>query len=279
MNNAKDYLKGTRLKVLVYGLTGSGKSSALLSHPGKKFVYIFDPAGLETFAGHDVDYEMFVPEMQVMAKSKLGSKSKAAELLRPDPKTYLRFEKDFEDKAGSGFFKAYDLIGFESLTTLLPMIMWYILDSQGRGNSAPEIADYYYRADGIANIVRLAASIASVVFFSAHSETSKDEVSGRIENNLFLPAALKANLPLLFSEVVHTTVEPDKEGNVLYLMQMKPDKRSPLVRTSLSNVKPFEDVTIDWDKPVAGQGFFSLYHTAVEQGAVKPVDDTTLKMG
>lgn len=279
MPNAKDYVKGSRLKVLAYGLTGAGKSSALLSHPGKKFVYIFDPAGLETFAGHDIDYEMFVPEMQTLKKSQLGKNSKQAELLRPDPQTYLRFEQDFEQKAGNGFFKSYDLIGFESLTTLLPMIMWYILEQQGRGNSAPEIADYYYRADGIANIVRLATSQASVTFFSAHCDVAKDEVSGRIENNLYLPAALKANLPLLFSEVVHFLAEPDREGSVLYKAQMKPDKRSPLVRTSLSNVKPFEDVTIDWSKSVEGQGFFSLYNKGVFKTPEELKQDTTIKMG
>ena len=279
MPNAKDYQKGTQTKTLAYGPTGGGKSSAFLSHPGKKFVYIFDPAGLETYAGHDVEYEMFVPEIMGLKKSNLGKGSKSAELLRPDPETYLRFEKDFEDRIKDRFFVGYDALGFESLTTFLPMAMWYILEQQGRGNSAPEIQDYYYRTDAISNIVRVAASQANSVFFSAHCEAEKDEVTGRIENMLSLPRSLKTGLPLLFSEVVQFRAEPNRDGNMKYVAQMKPDKRSPLVRTSLSNVQQFEDVTIDWNKPLAGQGFYGLYEKYKVMPEKELREQNSIKMG
>jgi len=279
MPNAKDYQKGTQLKVLAYGPTGGGKSSAFLTHPGKKFVYIFDPAGLETYAGHDVEYEMFVPEIVGLTKSTLGKGSKSAEILRPDPQTYLRFEKDFEQRIADKFFAGYDALGFESLTTFLPMSMWYILEQQGRGNSAPEIQDYYYRTDAISNIVRVAASQAKAVFFSAHCETEKDEVSGRIENMLSLPRSLKTGLPLLFSEVVQFKAEPDRDGNIKYTAQMKPDKRSPLIRTSLSGVQQFEDVTIDWSRPPEGQGFFGLYGKHKVKPAEELKKQNSIKMG
>lgn len=279
MPNAKDYEKGTQTKTLAYGLTGAGKSAAFLTHPGRKFAYIFDPAGIETFAGHDVEYELFVPEMVGLKKSTLGKGSKSAQILRPDPDTYLRFEKDFEEKAADKFFAGYDALAFESLTTLLPMTLWYILEQQGRGNSAPEIQDYYYRTDAISSIVRVAASQARTVFFSAHSQTEKDEVTGRIENMLFLPASLKTGLPLLFSEVVHMKAEPDRDGTIKYVAQMKPDKRSPMVRTSLADVQQFEDVTIDWSKSPEGQGFYGLYQKHNMKTPEELKKQNSIKMG
>lgn len=259
VKSAKDYTKGHQVKCLLYGLTGAGKSTAILSHPGKKFVYVFDPAGVETYAGHDVDYIAFIPKIDIK-RGKLGDKSGAdTKMLRPDPKTYLYFEEDFEERARSGFFAEYDLIAFESITTLIPMMMWYILHQQGRGNQAPEIQDYYFRFDGMANIVRLAAAQAKTIVFSAHSESGKDESTGRYTTSLALPPALQQALPLMFSEVVHMFADMDQHGKALYSAQMKATKKAPLVRTSLANVNQIEDVTVDWSKPLTGQGFFNLY--------------------
>jgi hypothetical protein len=258
MPNARDY-QGQAKKFLVYGRTGAGKSCGLLTHPGKKFAYVFDPAGLESFAGYDVEYEMFVPDMKIK-KGKLGKGSRSVEMLRPDPSLYLAFEKDFEDKASSGFFDQFDIIAFESLTTLMDMMMWYILDAQGRGNSAPEIQDYYFRTDGMKNIVRVAAANTRTVYCSAHVETSQDETTKRIETSLFLPASLKAGLPLLFSEVLLVFAETDaKKGVPRYFVQLLPDRKCPDIRTSLKNVKHQEDITVDWSRPPAGQGLFGLY--------------------
>ena len=61
MPNAKD----APLEVFTIcnvGGTGSGKTLGLLTLPGKKFDYIFDPNALKTLRGHDVDYETFIPE-------------------------------------------------------------------------------------------------------------------------------------------------------------------------------------------------------------------------
>ena len=283
MPNAKDY-QGQHRNYLVYGRPGSGKSTALLTYPGPKFAYVFDPSGLETFAGHDVEYELFVPDVVQRKAGKLGKDSSAAKLITPDSLTYERFEADFEDKVRSGFFKERGgIIAFESATTLLEMILWYILDKQGRGNSAPEIQDYYFRADGFAKLMRVALAQKCEVFCSAHITTQKDEVTKVIETGLALPAALQNRIPLLFSEVIPLFAETDeKAGVVHHYARFAPTKRLPEVRTSLKGMKPQEEITVDWDKPLEGKGFFGLYKgpnakfkTADEIKDEKP----TVKMG
>lgn len=279
MPNAKDY-QGQERKILAYGVTGAGKSTALLTHPGKKFVYIFDPAGVETFAGYDVDYEHFVPELMGMQKKKPSQKAaKSTEFLRPDPDTYVKFERDFEQRVADGFFNDYDLIGLESLTTLLPMMLWHILDAQGRGQAAPEIQDYYYRTDGTANLVRVLNAQRKTIFCSAHEATGQDEVTKRVETGLALPPSLQSMLPLLFSEVVRMHPAVDKDGTPRFYAQMLPDKRSPLIRCSLKGVKQHEDITVDWRKPPENQGFFGLYAQKPHKSKEEIRKDTSVKMG
>lgn len=260
MPNAKDY-QGEFRNYLVYGMTGSGKSSAFLSYPGPKFAYVFDPSGLETFAGHDVEYELFVPDIVTTKQGTLGKGSSSAKIIRPDPLTYEKFEADFEQRVGDGYFlKRGGIIGFESATTLLELLVWYILDKQGRGNSVPEIQDYWFRADGFAKLMRVALAQRCEVFCSAHIETAQDETTKVIETGLAFPQALKNRIPLLFSEIIPLKAEVnEKDGTVNYFAHFAPTKRIQQVRTSLKGMKPLVDITMDWKKPLEGQGFFGLY--------------------
>ena len=279
MPNAKDFNPQEGRKFLVYGRTGAGKSTALLTLPGKKFVYVCDPAGMAALAGHDIDYELFIPDMVNIKKGKFGAKSQPASMIRPDPKTYLRFEEDFEQRANDGFFDQYDVVAFESLTTLMDMMMWYILDMQGRGNSAPEIADYYYRSDGMKNIVRVAAASVRTVYCSAHVETKQDEVTKRIETSLFLPGALKAGLPLMFSEVLHLFADSTGGQSATHYAQFQPTRAIPTIRTSLRNMKLQEEITVDWSQPLEGQGLGALYSTGALKTPEQLREENAVNMG
>lgn len=258
MPNAKDYTGG-RKNFLVYGAPGAGKSTSLLTLPGRKFAYIFDPSGLESFAGHDIDYELFVPKL-TLSTGQMSKKSGRATVIKPDPKTYLYFEQDFESKVDSGFFKDYDIVAFESLTTLMQCLMAYILDVQGRGNKPPEMQDYWHRADGLSNIMRVATSADLIVYASAHVTTAVDEVTKRIETSLAMSDTIKTGLPLLFSEIIHMYAERDRKGGVVYTAQIAPDKRVPIARTSLQGQAPELDVTVDFKrKSLIGQGLGRYY--------------------
>lgn len=258
MMNTKNY-KGDLKRFLVYGATGSGKSAAFLTHPGKKLAYVFDPSGMETYRGYDVDVLAFQPSMLGMQKAKLGKGSKMTEVIRMDPAQYVNFEKDFEGKVQSGFFEDYDIVAFESITVLIDMMMCNILDAQGRGSSAPEIQDYYYRSDFIKNLVRAAVSLPCSVYFSAHVETMQDETSKKIITDLALSNAIRTSIPLLFSEVIYLYVDTDTQGYSKYYAQFKPSRNANTARCSLRDVKQHENVTIDWSKSPANQGLFKLY--------------------
>ena len=61
-------------------------------------------------------------------------------------------------------------------------------------------------------------------------------------------------IPLLFSDVLIAKGESDASGKMKYLMQTTPDTDIKVVRCSIKGLEPVEDVSIDFTKPLEGQG-------------------------
>jgi len=107
MPNAKDAADAAYERVIVAGQTGSGKTTQILTLPGKKFVYIFDPNALASLKGHDLDYEIFMPEFTEI-DSTLKGFNKGAKDDKPvsekEPTLYLRWVEDLNRRDDEGFF-------------------------------------------------------------------------------------------------------------------------------------------------------------------------------
>lgn len=258
MPNAKDQSTSKTHLFLLLGPTGSGKTTQFLTLPGKKFMYLFDPNALNSITGQDVDYEQFLPDRLSMKISSL-KKGVGDRSTRPiSNNAYNEWEKDFEERLRSDFFASYDAVAFDSCTTLLDMIMDRVLTINGRAGQWPQQDDYGPQVNTFINIVRTATSMGKTVYFTGHIEAKKDEITGRVFNAPILTGRLKAKLPLLFTDIFITEAISDREGIVKYTLQTVPDKMNPLARTSIKTIAPWQDVTLDWSKPIVGQGLGSL---------------------
>lgn len=254
MPNAKDFKRPEKYQFLILGPTGSGKTTQFLTLPGKKFAYLFDPNAINSLAGQDVDYEEFLPDRLSMKVSSL-SKGKGDKSSAPVSNTaYNDWEKDFEAKLREGFFDNYDVIGFDSITTLLDMIMDRVLTINGRPGQWPNQDDYGPQMNTFSNIVRTATSMGKTVYFTGHIEPRKDEVTGRLFNAPLMTGRLKAKTPLLFSDIYTANADTDRDGRVKYTLQTVPDRMNPLARSSIKGIAPWQDVTLDLSKPLTSQG-------------------------
>jgi hypothetical protein len=65
---------------------------------------------------------------------------------------------------------------------------------------------------------------------------------------------LKTKIPLLFSDIFICEAENDGRGVVKHKIQTVPDRMTTTVRSSIKGLGSFEDVTIDFAKPLEGQG-------------------------
>lgn len=253
MPNAKDARAKTKPKFFLLGDTGAGKTTQFLTLPGRKFIYLFDTNAILSLQGHDVDYEEYYPDRLNLSVKSL-TKGKGDNTTSMGSDIYLKWEKDFDDKVKSGFFDQYDVIGFDSATTLLDLIMDRVLTVNGRPGNWPQQDDYGPQMSSFINICRTLTSLNKIVFMTGHLEIKKDELLGRIFRNPVMTGRLKLKIPLLFSDIFVCEVE-SAGGKVKHKLMTAPDRITTTVRTSFKTIKDgWEDVSIDFSKPLEGQG-------------------------
>lgn len=257
MPNARDAKDLKTHKFLLLGDTGSGKTTQLLTLPGKKFAYLFDPNAILSLRGHDLDYEEFLPDrLNLSVKSLSKDKGDKTTAFKND--LYVEFEKDFNERVSSGFFDGYDVIAMDSATTLLDLIMDRVLTINGRAGNWPQQDDYGPQMLVFTNICRTLMSMNKVIFMTGHLETKQDALTNKIYRQPMMTGRLTKKIPLLFSDIFTCEVENDQRGGVRHKIQTIPDRTTTTVRTSIKGMEAFEDVTIDWSKPVVGQGIGGL---------------------
>lgn len=250
MPNAKDYTK-TNEKIMAVGTTGGGKTSGFLTMPGKKFIYIFDPNALSTLRGHDIDYELFTPDILPMDAIALKAGVRDSYGRPPEPKTYVDFENHFENAIRDNFFADYDAIGFDGMTTFSDIVMDRILYINGRPGKWPEQADWTACMNTTINVLRTLTSIETAnIYVTAHIEFKQEEASQKMLNILTLIGRLRQRLPLLFSEIWRFYADQDNKGKTRFYVQTQSDRYNPFLRTTMRGLETNEDVTIeDWHNP------------------------------
>ena len=255
MKNTKDYKRAGEEKILLIGGPGSGKTTQFLTLPGKKFLYIFDPNCLPSLEGADIDYEMFCPEiddldlsLKTLKRDKKtgvpkGDKPQRAGKKRPEPQTYLNWEEHFEKHMDSGFFDQYDAIGFDSFTMFTDIAMDRILYINNRLGGNPEMGDYAILTNAMVNVFRVFNSQDALIFCTGHYEWQVDEVTKKTRGKLIAPGRMRTRMPLIFSNIWGCICESDAE-NESFVIQTRPDREFPFVRSAVKGLDMIEDVTI-----------------------------------
>lgn len=242
-------------RILALGDAGGGKSTQIITLPRPTFSYFFDPNGLNSIQGHDVDYEEWLPETLPLSVFSLKKDGKKDPTKVPGSSVYQKWEQDFETKVAGGFFNKYQSVCLDSCTTLLDAIMDRILVINGRAGQFPQQDDYGPQMVTFMNIMRTLTAMGKTIYVTGHLKTDKDEVLGRLIRLPLVTGQLREKLPLLFSDVVVCFAETDPTSKkAVWLLQTTPDKMTPRIRTSIRGLEPIEGITINWELPPEGQG-------------------------
>lgn len=258
MPNAKTASETATKKILLLGDTGAGKTSQLLTLPGKKYAYLFDPNAVLSLQGYDVDYDEYLPDQMNLSVKSLKSGVAGDKTTNYQSDLYLRWEKDFNEKVKGGFFNAYDVIMMDSATTFLDMIMDRVLTINGRFGQWPQQDDYGPQMVAFTNVCRTLTALNKTVLMTGHLDVKKDELQQRIFRSPMMTGRLKQKIPLLFSDILVCEVEGDPRSGKKHKVQTAPDRITTTIRTSMKGLNHFEDVTIDWSKDPEGQGLGGL---------------------
>lgn len=253
MANAKDAIISAKHRILILGDTGAGKTTQFLTLPGKKYVHIFDQNALLTLRGHDIEYDEYMPDPIGMAVSSMAKGKADSQGLRSS-EAYMKFEREFNERLTNGFFDQFDWIGFDGATTLLDLIMDRVLTINGRYGTWPHQDDHGPVMVAFTNICRNLTAMGKNVYMTGHMETRQDQVTKKIETRPMMTGRLVVKIPLLFSDVFVAEGTTDAQGKSTHRIQTKPTQDIKTVRTSIKGLEVYEDVTIDYDQPLEGQG-------------------------
>lgn len=217
MPYASELTKMQNPKFLVYGKAGSGKTTLFRTLPGRKFLYMFDPAGLNSIMpSDDIFYMDFLIDAVPMSVNTLKGVKDSLSPSYQAMETYARWETDFQNRLDKNWFTdpsveidgvkgGFDAIGFDSLTTLTDLVMDRILQLNQRAGKNPELGDYGILTNTLARIIRNAAATNCILYLTAHEQASQDKLLRTVSNEIMVPGQLKVKLPILFSEIYHAT--------------------------------------------------------------------------
>jgi hypothetical protein len=250
-------------KVLVVGGVGIGKTLNFRTLPGKKFAYLFDPNARAALQGDsNIDYLEFTPdldEIDISIKSLSKDKGDAPLQKKISPETYPRFAKDFNERIEANFFKDYEWLMFDSCTTLSDIMMDRVMYINGRAGRQPQQDDYGPEMQSMKKLFRLATSAAGCnLYVTAHHEVYKDEATSKSYSRIMLTGRGRIRIPLMFSQiyVLDTDIKKDDKGvkKAEFYAQTAPDSDHPIARTTVRGLGLRENITIDFKKPLVGQG-------------------------
>lgn len=272
MPNAKEVEGLGPHKLLVLGGTGSGKTTQLLTLPGRKFAYLFDPNALLSLRGYDIEYEEFLPDRMNLQASSL-SKDANKGLSRPKvtgSKLYNTWEDDFNHRLEGGYFDSFDVLALDSGTTFLDLIMDQILTLNSRFGQWPHEDDWGPQMIVFKNVIRAWTGLNKMIYVTGHLDARADKVTKKVWEDPMMTGRLRQQIPLLFSDVFSTQSFLDAEGNAQYVLQTVNEKGQRFHRTSIRGLDAFENVTLDFNEPLEGQGLGGLINWWTRQKGGTP---------
>jgi phage nucleotide-binding protein len=215
-----------KLKCLVYGDSGTGKTCFLSGFPTPLAIADFDRKSSSA-----ASFWKDSPE-------RLG----AIEVATFDDPKYSRFNQFYNWLAELEKNCPYATVGLDSLTTFYDEMMKEIIKQNPNGKrlradktEVPILSDYNLMNHYFKQIVTKLLALPCHIVVTAHIQRSKDELTGEILHEPALSGKLAVYLPIVFEEVYRIYVKG--EGNQReYLLQTQKDSRY-LARSQLSGIQ------------------------------------------
>jgi hypothetical protein len=217
--NLTDLDSTSRLKILVYGHSGVGKTIFATGFPKPLYVADFDGkiSSARNFypaeALSEVSYDNFQPQGEINSD-----------------KPFVRFNTELvtlERQAKEGKFP-YKTFVLDSITTYTEQMLREIMrqhpGAKRYDQKTPVLQDYGIMNSHFKLYLSRVLQLPCNVVVTAHIQTSKDERTGELHHEPMCTGKLPDLLPVLFEEVYRAYTE-NKAGETSYLAQTRAGNR------------------------------------------------------
>lgn len=192
-------LKPDKLKILVYGESGSGKTHFGGTCP-KPLFFDFD-GGMLTLR----------KEKEIAFVDLTGMSTKA-EKVWPD---FMEALKEY------GEDEQFETLIIDSLTTAATACMDYVLSLNRRTGQNPQLQDWLTQMNELKEMIKLVKATKKHVIVLAHEQVEKDEITGRIWMLPLITGKMARQIGLYFDEVYHSEAK-QKKDETIYSLLTKP---------------------------------------------------------
>jgi len=210
-------LKNTnKIKVLVYGESGSGKTCFGAGFPTPLWVADFDGKVSSAARYHTAE-----------RISGIEYESYRAGIKDDDP--IKRFESELirlEDASRDGSFK-YKTIMIDSVTTYADSLITYVVETNPGTTrykaGVPVMQDYLMLGLKFKNHIQRLLALDCNVVMVGHIQEVQNEKTKEITNMTLLPGKLAKWMPIVFEEVYRSYVDKKPGKNRVYMLQTQSD--------------------------------------------------------
>lgn len=196
MPNTRD-LKISKIKILVWGKPKSGKTFFFRTFPKPAKAYMFDPNGILSLRGEDIEYEEY-----------------------NGPSGYRQFRIDIEKDIRAGTYKS---IMIDSLSTLQQCMMKSVQEENVKRTENYQIQEYMIYFSRLRSLLIDLINYPVHLLFTAHQQALENKLTGDVS---ILPSIygkeMPDEFPMFFDEVYHTEIKPHRNEPSEYFLRTQP---------------------------------------------------------
>lgn len=211
--------RSSSFNAIIYGASGSGKTSILRTCRKPVHVDSFDPGGSKVLQGTAFLNGKEYPDDMAAGNIIVDSRFEDEDPL--NPKAAKLWDDEFHRRKKMGYFSLLGTYVIDSVTTWAQCIMYSIMKKAGRTGTQPYQQDWLPQMTVIENAVREITALPCDCILIGHEDADKDEATGKMFITLAVTGKLKVRIPLLFDEIYYAHTKETSKGIQYQLLTRK----------------------------------------------------------
>jgi len=184
---------------LVYGGSGTGKTSLIRTCRYPVLIHSFDPGGTKVLRDE-------------IAAGDIISDTRFEHEDPTKPSVYRDWVAEVKRLERMDFFSNIGTFVLDSMTTWAQATMNEVLRIAGRAGAQPQQNDWFPQMIRIENAIRDIISFPCDVLMLGHDDVTKDEATGKLHVGLLITGKLSRRVPLLFDEYYCSMTKETSKG-------------------------------------------------------------------